>query len=167
MSGFRFLAGAALILALLGTARAADRVAFMEQHGHWSVLSHGITACSVENRPPEEFNAAPYNSLSVRQRAQGAPVIQIYAWPDALKEGQSVRLTLAVNSLNPVELTAKTSATFIVEAPLPPDLRKDLREGRMLEVEIQGLATKLFFAITQLDAALGALQDCVQTLPKR
>jgi hypothetical protein len=167
MSRFRSLAGAALILASLGAARAADRVPFMVQHGHWSVLSHGITACSVENRPPEEFNAAPYNSLSVRQRANGAPVIQIYAWPDALKEGQSVRLTLAVNGLNPVELIAKTPSTLMLEAPLPPDLRKDLRDGRMLEVEVQGLATRLFFAITHLDAALGTLQDCVQTLPKR
>lgn len=159
------LLAAALLLAT--PTLAADRVVFQVQHGHWTVASLG-SSCTALNRPPEEFNYAPYNALWIKQRAGGDPIIAVHAWPGLFRQGEERKLTLSVQDALPVQLGGSTIDTYAVEArvPIPADLYRAIRDGRFMEVSIEGVSSKLAFDIRLLDTVLSTLQSCARMMPK-
>jgi hypothetical protein len=153
-------------LALLASTCAAPAAPFTAQHGHWTVISLP-SSCMAFNRPPEEFNGAPFNALGVHQRRDGAPTLQIYVWPDVFKPGQPVDIALARNNRGATDVKGTAASPYHAETPLTAELRGAFSSGRMLEVEIAGVPSRLFFEIAQLETVLAALQTCAQGLPKR
>jgi len=158
----RLLASSLLILAA-GSASAAP---FYQQHGHWTVMAAGQAACLAINRPPEEFNAAPFNSLSIRQRRGALPVLQIFVWPDLFKPGEAATLAITIGGTR-IDLPARTFDSYGFETgALPAELIARLRDGRSAEVVIGGVPQMLLFNISVLAAVLGALAACERELPR-
>ena len=155
-----------LALGVLTTTGGNALAASFTVHGHWSVFP-SVTACAALNRPPEEFNVAPFNGLSIRQRRGAHPVLQVFAWPNAFKPGQVVTITMSINGTR-IGLPAEAMDSYFAEAkgPLPAELLALLRGARVAEVEVTGLSQQLLFDISQLDAVLTSLDACERRLPK-
>jgi hypothetical protein len=157
----RLLAPGVLILA----AASAIAAPFHQQHGHWTVMSAGPTACLAINRPPEEFNAAPFNSLSIRQRRGASPVLQVFAWPDRFKPNEAVTVTITIGGTR-IDLPARTFDSYGVETgALPGELIALLRDRRAAEFVIGGVPQLLLFDISALPAVLDALAACDRDMP--
>jgi len=158
----RLLASSLLILAA-GSASAAP---FYQQHGHWTVMAAGPAACLAINRPPEEFNAAPFNSLGIRQRRGALPVLQVFVWPGLFKPGEAATLAITIGGTR-IDLPARTFDSYGLETgALPAELIARLRDGRSAEVVIGGVPQMLLFDISVLEAVLGALAACERELPR-
>ena len=155
-----------LALGVLTTTGANALAASFAVHGHWTVLPYP-TACAALNRPPEEFNVAPFNALSIRQRRGAHPVLQVWAWPNVFKPGQVVTITMSINGTR-IALPAEAMDSYFAEAkgPLPTELLALLRGARVAEVELTGVSQLLLFDISQLDTVLASLDACERQLPK-
>jgi hypothetical protein len=138
---------------------------FMEQHGHWTVMGTSL-ACMAVNRPVEEFNYAPYNGLSVRQRRAGPARLQVFAWPGLFKQGQAVTIAITVGTTR-TELPAEAADTFFVETKeaLPAALLDSLRDRRVAQFEVSGVPQTLLFDMSHLPAVMRSIEDCVRQLP--
>ena len=53
----------AMSVAALATAAAAQTGEYYAERGHWIVATSSGGTCRAGNRPPQEFNHAPYNAL--------------------------------------------------------------------------------------------------------
>ena len=152
---------------LIASAASALAAPFMTQHGHWTVMAGGPTACMALNRPPEEFNVAPFNALSIRQRRGAQPVLQVFTWPNVFKPSQSVTITMTVDGTR-TELPAQTADSYIAEtnSALPAELIALLRGARNAQIEITGLPHVLLFDISDVERVLGSLEACERQLPR-
>jgi hypothetical protein len=155
-----------LALGVLTTTGGSALAASLAVHGHWTVLP-SVTACAALNRPPEEFNVAPFNALSIRQRRGAQPVLQVFVWPNVFKPGQAVTITMSIDSTR-IDLPAEAGDSYFAEAkgPLPADLLALLRGARVAEVKVTGVPQPLLFDISQLEAVLASLDACERQLPK-
>ena len=154
------LAAIALILAPLPAS-----AAFLERHGHWIVAAASQSACAAFNRPLEEFNAAPYAALSIRQRRDQPARLQVFAWPDVFKAGQ--RTVIEIGSGLRTELAAQAPDSYFVEAAgaLPDAAIGEMRTGPV-EIRVRGLAQMLVFNVSQIDAIMKSLDSCVRQLAR-
>ena len=154
------LAAIALILAPLPAS-----AAFMERHGHWIVAAASQSACAAFNRPLEEFNAAPFAALSIRQRRGEPARLQVFAWPDVFKVGQ--RTTIEIGSGLRTELAAHAPDNYFVEAAdaLPEASIGEMRAGAV-EIRVRGLPQMLVFDLSQIDAIMKSLDTCVRQLAR-
>ena len=130
-------------------------------------MAAGPTACAAVNRPIEEFNAAPFNALSIRQRRGAKPVLQVFTWPDMFKPGQAVTVAITINGTR-TELPAQTADSYIAETKgtLPAELIALLRGARNAQIEITGVAHMLLFDVSDVEAVLGSLEACERQLPR-
>lgn len=153
---------------LIASAASALAAPFMTQHGHWTVMAGGPTACMAVNRPPEEFNVAPFNALSLRQRRGAQPVLQVFTWPDMFKPGQTVTITFTINGTR-TEAPAQTADSYIAETKgaLPAELIAMLRGARSAQIEITGFPHMLLFDVSDAEAVLASLEACERQLPRR
>jgi hypothetical protein len=136
-------------------------------HGHWTVLSWP-NACAALNRPAEEWNFAPFNALSVRQRRDAQPVLQVFLWPNALPTGQAVTIRITIGHER-IELPAEAMSGYLAESrgPLPAALIALLPGARLAEIKLSAASELLAFDISQLAAALASVDACVRQLPNR
>ena len=151
--------------ALALTALPASAAPFMEQHGHWTVMAAGPAACMAVNRPPEEFNFAPFNSLALRQRREGPARLQVFAWPGVFKAGETITVTVTIDGTR-TELPARAFDSYIAEAAMPADLRGRLRTARVAQFELSGLPQVLLFNVSQIENVMKSVEDCVRQLPR-
>jgi hypothetical protein len=137
--------------------------AFLERHGHWIVAAASQSACAAFNRPLEEFNAAPYAGLSIRQRRGQPARLQVFAWPDVFKPGQ--RTTIEIGSGLRTELAAQAADSYFVEATdaLPDAAIGEMRTGPV-EIRVRGLPQMLVFDVSEIDVIMKSLDTCVRQL---
>lgn len=155
-----------LALGVLIASGASAPAASFATHGHWTVLPWPA-ACAALNRPPEEFNVAPFNALSIRQRRGAQPVLQVFAWPKVFEAGADVTIRITIDHTR-IELPAKAADTYWAESkgPLPAELLALLRGARIAEIKLTGVSDLLAFDISQLEAVLASLDACVRQLPQ-
>jgi hypothetical protein len=151
-------------IALILTALPAS-AAFLERHAHWTVAAASQSACAAFNRPLEEFNAAPYAALSIRQRRGQPARLQVFAWPGAFKPGDKVTIRIAIGP--GTELAAQAANTYFVETAggLQDALVSEMSAVGLVSFKITGLATVLFFDMSQLEAIMKSLAACMRQLP--
>jgi hypothetical protein len=85
---------------------------YVEANG-WTVIKLGPQSCLAVNRPTDEFNYAPYDALALHQSAadEGSQV-QVYFWPGAFKEGETIDLALTPARGDPFEYLATAQSDF-------------------------------------------------------
>jgi hypothetical protein len=160
----RMLARLAAIALALILAPLPASAAFLERHGHWIVAAASQSACAAFNRPLEEFNAAPYAALSIRQRRGEPARLQVFAWPDVFKAGQ--RTTIEIGSGLRTEVAAQAPDSYFVEATdaLPDAAIAEMRAAGPVEIRVRGLPQMLVFDLSQIDAIMKSLDTCVRQL---
>ena len=73
------------LVALGAGACAADAQtnSFYAERGHWLVASNG-QVCRALNRPPADFNFAPYDALQIAVRSDNGIGAEVFFWPKAM-----------------------------------------------------------------------------------
>jgi hypothetical protein len=84
-----------LFLVALGVTAAAQAQTnvFYVERGHWTVAITG-NACRAFNRPTADFNASPYNALTIVARRAGEIGVEVFFWPGSLTQETDYQLTL-------------------------------------------------------------------------
>ena len=119
------LSRAVLAIALLaasGLAAAAQDVppTFLVEQGNWWILRISADSCMAQNRPPQEFNAVPYNSVALQQKlGEPQPRLQAFYWPDSFTAGQEVELLVVPSSGQPFQYPARADSDFHVAGVAP------------------------------------------------
>ena len=150
-------AAAALLVTTLPAA------AFHERHDHWHVMASPL-ACFAINRPPEEFNAAPYASLSLRQR-RGQPLkLQVFAWPGVFKPGERSEIEIGRGAVTVMPAEAFDSYGVETKDPIPDAALGDMRRERIAQFRVKGLPQLLMFDMAQIDNVLKSLDACARQL---
>lgn len=154
----------ALAASLIALAHGAHAAPFLARHGHWTVMAASATACAAMNRPPEEFNAAPFASLALRQLRDGPARLQVFAWPGVFKPNDAVTITVTADGAR-TDMPGRTFDTYIAETPLTAPLREALK-ARVAEFEITGLPSMLLFDVSHLGEVVASLEACVRGLAR-
>lgn len=156
------LIAAATVMGTLCPAVAQD---FMPKSlGNWSVLNLG-TSCMGINRPPAEFNAAPYNALAFHQfKTDALPRIQAFFWPGALTEGTAVMLQVTPDGQSTVEIPAKAVTSFqvVTDAPASAELLEALTNVPSARVSAAGVDELMLFSTSTLEAVADKMDECVK-----
>jgi hypothetical protein len=119
------LSAAVLAVALLATSSLAaagqDTLpTFLVEQGHWWIARIGAHSCMAQNRPPQEFNAVPYNSVALHQQVgETQPRLQAFYWPDSFTAGQEVELLVVPSSGQPFQYPARAASDFHVAGVAP------------------------------------------------
>ncbi len=117
------------------------------------------------NRPAEEFNFAPYNTLALRQRRGGPVRLQVFAWPGMFKQGQNVTIAVIIDGTR-TDLPAQAADSYYAETSfLPPELLAQLRAAGTAEFALTGVEPRLLFDVSAFDAVMKSLDDCMRKLP--
>ena len=155
---------AVLVLALAAQPAAAEGYFQVDAAG-WHVFGKG-TKCTALNRPPLEFNMAPYNALQIRLDDKRQYELSVMFWPDAFPQSASrIALTAAPNDTVRLkaELVVKEIGMVTVTEPLPQDLVRSLEGGArltFLQAEVPDSKAKTAFDISALPQVLTHLQTC-------
>jgi hypothetical protein len=93
---------------------------FLVEQGHWWITRAGMDSCVAHNRPPQEFNAVPYNSLALQQRVgETQPRLQAIFWPGSFEQGQELQLLIVPSSGKPFEYPARAASDYHVTGLAP------------------------------------------------
>ena len=163
-----FLAGLTAF-ALLATAAAAQTGMYYAERGHWIVSTSSGGACRAGNRPPEEFNYAPYNALQFVVRPGSLIGVEVFFWPGALNPEQSYKLSVSFDNAAPLSLDARTTMDFVlaVEPQNSRELWRGLQDAEVLRVAVTGAdGLDLLFSLDDSTWLLRALQNCARVLPQ-
>ena len=89
MRALIFLAAAAIG----ATAAYAQTNTFYAERGYWLVASNGMV-CRALNRPPADFNFAPFNALEIAVRSDNSIAAEVFFWPGAVDPARDYVLHL-------------------------------------------------------------------------
>lgn len=141
------------------------RTIYSVQTDHWFVFSLA-NSCIAVNRPANEYNHSPYNSLTIRAPKTGGFPVDVVFWPGLFEPGKRYRLTLQVEGRLPHDFDAEAVDTYALKTPgpIPDKLVQDLGTGRLLTVGAANVSSSLAFEtkrvgdiITHLDICRGML----------
>lgn len=158
----RLLLAAALATAVVTTASAQDMMP--KSLGPWTVVDLG-ESCTAINRPPAEFNAAPYNALAFHQlKTDDLPRIQAFFWPGALTAGATVKLQVTPAGQSTVEIAAKAVTAFqlVTDEPAPAALLDALAIVPSVQVSAEGVTELMLFETHTVEAVAEKMRDCVK-----
>ena len=117
------------------------------------------------NRPAEEFNFAPYNTLALRRRRGGPVRLHVFAWPGMFKQGQNVTIAAIIDGTR-TDLPAQAADSYYAETSfLPPELLTRLRSAGTAQFAINGMESRLLFDVSAFDAVMKSLDECMRQLP--
>lgn len=127
MQNFARAALVAMMFAAGGPATSAQEApdqetppTFLVEQGHWWISRLGMDSCVAQNRPPQEFNAVPYNSLALQQQVgETQPRLQAIFWPKSFEPGQELQLLIVPSSGKPFEYPAKAASDYHVTGLAP------------------------------------------------
>jgi hypothetical protein len=140
---------------------------FYAERGHWMVATIG-KSCRALNRPPADFNYAPYNGLEIVGRAGGTIAVEVYFWPQAVDPATTYRLILTFTNGQPLKLEAKPAmGDFMLASVVEPELWRRFQDNRDLRATVAGEPKlDLSFDLGEAAWVLDSLQHCVNMLPK-
>jgi hypothetical protein len=155
--------GLALVILALSASPVAAQGFLESAGGGWSVI--GLpSSCMALNRPPAEFNFAPFNGLVFHQRKdENLPRIQALFWPGAFAEGQAVVLRLKPAGRKAVELEAKAQSTYhiVTNDMAPEDLLETLTNVETVEIAASGVSHSLLFETGALETVADLMGKCI------
>ena len=148
------------------TMASAQTNVFYAERGHWTVMNLA-SRCIALNRPPAEFNAAPYNALEISAWPKSAISIDVFFWPGAVTMERDYELQLYF-SAGDVTLPAKPTIGDYALASAPDmGLWRKLQDSTSLSVRVAGEQNlSLFFTLDDMNWVLNTLQICTGYLPK-
>ena len=146
----------------------AERNTFLVERGQWTI-ANGPSACRALNRPPADFNYAPYNGLQIVTRADNSIGVEVFFWPGALTEGHDYRLKLDFTPGIAVTLDAHpTIGDYMLSAGDDAlTLWALFQKTSTLVASVEGEPRlNLSFALDDISRVLTDLQNCERVLPK-
>jgi hypothetical protein len=72
-----------LMAAAVSATAAYAQSSFYAERGYWLVASNG-KVCRALNRPPADFNFAPFDALEIAVRSDNSIGAEVYFWPKAV-----------------------------------------------------------------------------------
>ena len=156
---------AACLSAVSPGGEAASAEPYNEREGHWTIVSV-VNSCAAFNRPPNEYNSSPFNSLYLKLSKEGVLTMQAAFWPGYLDPSESYKLRMGTEAAANVSVPAKPlsfAPDFIIEtdASAADAVRKMLARGKQLAVGLEGKPESLTFEIDALARVLPMLEQCV------
>ena len=158
------------LAALVAGASAADaqKNSFYAERGYWLVASNGMV-CRALNRPPADFNFAPYDALQIAVRSDNSIGAEVYFWPKAIDPARDYVLKLTFEG-PPDALSLKAKSTmgdFMLTSEPEQKLWRSFQDATGLTVGIDGEPSlTLYFGLDDMMWVLNRLQSCGSTLPK-
>jgi len=154
------------LVALSPVPAGAQPGSYHAERGHWTVFSTS-SACRALNRPPEDFNYAPFNALQIVTRPGGRIALEVFFWPGAVDPAADNALALGLGGSVPLILPATpTMGDFMLASGDAPELRARLGKAKTLTARVRGGADfALSFSLDQIGWVLTALQSCTRMLP--
>ena len=138
------------------------------ERGHWTVYN-GPASCRALNRPPEDFNATPFNALQIVVRPNDRIGVEVFFWPGTVDPAADNALALGLGGSVPLILPATAAmGDYMLASDDSPELWGRLGKAKTLTARVKGdpdLA--LTFSLEQVGWVLTALQNCARTLPKQ
>ena len=163
-----WLAGA-LLLATVAPAAAQQQFYYFVERGHWWVGTAGPGECRAGNRPVQELNAAPFNSLQFVVEAGNRVGVDLYLWPGAVDPATPQDIHLFFKAKVPFVLPAKSHGDFMLSSgPVAksPILRA-LADASRVRVRLAGRDDiDLLFMLDDGAWLLQNLLTCSSHLPK-
>lgn len=155
-----FLAAAAALSMACGAPVLAANIFFV-QTDNWFVTSL-TNSCLAGNRLPNEYNASPWNSLTIHAPKAGGFLVEVMFWPKSFEVGSSHELVLNVEGRGTYRLDAEAVYDHALKtrAAIPDELTKDLRTAKMLTVGARDLPVSLMFDTTRIDDTFDYLDRC-------
>jgi hypothetical protein len=163
MRALIFLAAAAVS----ATAAHAETSFFYAERGYWLVASNGMV-CQALNRPPADFNFAPFDALEIAVRSDNSIGAEVYFWPKAVDPTRNYVLKLSFEPGDTLSLKAKsTMGDFMLDSEPDQKLWRSFQDATGLTVAVDGEPSlKLYFGLDDIMWVLNRLQSCGGTLPK-
>jgi hypothetical protein len=155
-----------LVGVLATTVAGAD--VFDAERGQW-MIANTSTACRALNRPPADFNYAPYDALQIVARANNTIGVEVFFWPKAIDPSRDYRLQLNFSPGSAVTLDAKPAiGDYMVSASDDASrLSAMFQKATTLVVTVEGEPRlDLFFGLDDISWVLTKLQSCARLLPK-
>lgn len=159
-----------LVLSLAGP-RAMAEGYFQVDMGTWHIFGAG-TKCTALNRPPLEFNMAPFNALQIRLDDKGQHELSVFFWPDAVPQSAS-RIALTADPNDTIRLKAKLVAKDIgmvtVSEPLPQEFVRSLETGArltFLQAEVPDSKARTDFDISAMPQVMTHLRTCAAIMAR-
>jgi len=152
---------AALFAAGLATSVAAAEPVHV---GHWSIVELG-ESCVAYNRPDKEYNASPWNSLTIVAPEDGHAKLQVFFWPGHVKADTSKLLgAVRASGIERMSLDVVAISDYGVETmeQLPEAFAAQIRQGGEMTFALGG--NSLIFDGTHMEAVLEALDTCRKAL---
>lgn len=137
------------------------RTIFSVQTDNWFVISL-TNSCIAFNRPPNEYNHSPYNSLTVHAPKGGGILIEGMFWPGLLEKGKPYKLLIRAEGGDRYEIEAERvdDMTLKSREPVPDDLVKELRKAKLVTVGASRTPISLGFDTTRFNDILAQLESC-------
>jgi hypothetical protein len=157
-----------LAAAAVGASAAdAQTTFFYAERGYWLVASNGMV-CRALNRPPADFNFAPFNALQIAVRSDNSIAVEVYFWPQALDPARDYVLKLSFDRDDAMSLKASaTMGDFMLASEPDQKLWRRFQDASGLTVGVDGEpGLKLYFGLDDMMWVLNRLQSCGSSLPK-
>jgi hypothetical protein len=154
-----------LVAVLVGATAQAQNSVYYAERGHWMVIN-GAKACRALNRPPMEFNYAPYNGLQIAARHGGISA-EVFFWPQAIDLSRTYRMTLQ-SGKHTITLDAKaTIGDYMLVSAEDPKLWRLLQDGEPVRISVEGEPKlELYFGLEDMAWVVQSLDSCLRTVPK-
>jgi hypothetical protein len=154
------------LVALGATASVAEPATYYAERDHWTVYNTS-TVCRAVNRPPQDFNYAPFNALQIAVRADDRIAVEVFFWPGAVDPAVDNALALGFGGGAPLILPATAAmGDFMLVSEDSPELWGRLQRAKTLSARVKADPNiALAFSLDQIDWVLTSLQMCSRTLP--
>ena len=161
---------AALCLALCASPAVAEGY-FQADLAQWHVFGTG-KKCTAINRPPIEFNMAPFNALQIRLDSARQYELSVMFWPGSVPETTS-KIALTADPDDTIRPAASLKIEGLdmvtVTEPLPKEFVRRLESGPRLTIlwaEVPDSKAKTAFDISDMPQVLSKLQDCAGVMER-
>lgn len=147
---------------------AAQTSSYYAERGHW-LVSSTPDSCIALNRPPEEFNASPYNALQIVAEHGFLIGADVFFWPGAVQSERAYELAFFFDSHDPVTLPAVPEMwdfMLSVEPAQHRDLWRHFQDARRVQVAVVGEdSLTLTFVLDSTGWVMDKLRNCLSILP--
>jgi hypothetical protein len=154
------------LVSLGATTAAAEPATYHAERGYWTVYNTS-SVCRAVNRPPADFNYAPFNALQIAVRPGDRIAVEVFFWPGAVDPAVDNALALGFGGGAPLILPATAAmGDFMLASEDSPELWGRLQKAKTLSARVKADPNiALAFSLDQIDWVLTSLQMCSRTLP--
>ena len=146
--------------AALGSAAQA-RTIYIVQVDIWHVYSL-TNSCIAYNRPINDYNQSPYNSLTLHAPKGGGLLVGVAFWPGLFTAGSPYKLALRADPGDRFQVDVKAAYDYDLKSvdPLPAELVQQLAKAKFVTVRVADVPATLAFDTTRMREVLDHLDHC-------